>query len=108
MAAATKSGKPMAKSALYAELAKTTDLSRKQVGQVFDALMKVIKQELGKKGPGVAGIPGLLKIKVVHKKAVPARIGINPFTKQEQEFKAKPARNVVKAVALKALKDMVK
>jgi len=33
---------------------------------------------------------------------------VNPFTKQEQMFKAKPARKVIKVRALKALKDAVK
>jgi hypothetical protein len=33
--------------------------------------------------------------------------GINPFTKEEMVFKAKPAKNVVKIIALKGLKDMV-
>jgi hypothetical protein len=32
--------------------------------------------------------------------------GINPFTKQEQMFAAKPARRVIKVRPLKALKDM--
>jgi hypothetical protein len=32
---------------------------------------------------------------------------INPFTKEETLFKAKPARNVVKNRPLKGLKDMV-
>ena len=49
---------------------------------------------------------GLMKIKVVHKPAQPARKGINPFTKEEVMFKAKPARNVIKVLALKSLKDM--
>jgi hypothetical protein len=35
-------------------------------------------------------------------------MGINPFTKQEQMFKAKPARRVIKVRPLKALKDMAK
>jgi nucleoid DNA-binding protein len=48
-----------------------------------------------------------MKVKVVRKPAVPARKGINPFTKEEQMFKAKPARNVVKITPLKALKDAV-
>jgi hypothetical protein len=52
-------------------------------------------------------VPGLLKLRLVHKPATPARKGINPFTKQEQLFKAKRARNVVKAQPLKSLKDMV-
>jgi nucleoid DNA-binding protein len=51
--------------------------------------------------------PGLMKIKVVKKPAVPARKGVNPFTGEEMMFKAKPARNVVKVTPLKALKDMV-
>ena len=51
---------------------------------------------------------GLLKIVVVQKPAVAARLGINPFTQQQQMFKAKPARKVIKVRPLKALKDMVK
>jgi len=39
---------------------------------------------------------------------VPKRKGINPFTKQEQIFAAKPARRVIKIRAFKALKDMAK
>ena len=39
--------------------------------------------------------------------ATKARKGINPFTKEEVMFKAKPARNVVKIRALKGLKDLV-
>ena len=35
------------------------------------------------------------------------QFGINPFTKEETVFKAKPARNVVKIRPLKNLKDMV-
>jgi nucleoid DNA-binding protein len=44
----------------------------------------------------------------VHKPAVAERTGINPFTKMEQVFKAKPARKVVKVRPLKALKEMVR
>ena len=51
--------------------------------------------------------PGLLKITTVRKPAVKARKGINPFTKEEVMFKAKPATTVVKVRALKKLKDMV-
>jgi len=49
----------------------------------------------------------LMKVKVIRKPATKARKGINPFTKEETVFKAKPARNVVKVLPLKALKDMV-
>ena len=101
-------GKPATKSEVLASIAATTQLSRKQVASVFEALGGVIKKAVGKKGPGVFALPGLLKIVVVQKPAVPARLGINPFTKQQQMFKAKPARKVIKVRPLKALKDMVK
>ena len=100
--------KPATKSEVLASIAATTQLSRKQVASVFEALAGVIKTAVGKKGPGVFALPGLLKILVVQKPAVPARMGINPFTKQEQMFKAKPARKVIKVRPLKALKDMAK
>ena len=69
---------------------------------------ELIGKSLSKRGPGVFNVPGLMKVKVVRKPATKARKGINPFTKEETIFKAKPARNVVKIQPLKALKDMVK
>ena len=98
--------KPPTKSEVYAEIAGATELTRKQVAAVFDTLSESIKKSL-KKG-GIFAVPGLMKLVVVKKPAVPAHKGINPFTKQEQMFKAKPARNVIKIRALKSLKDMVK
>jgi nucleoid DNA-binding protein len=100
--------KPATKSEILARIAASTELSRKQVSSVFDALATDIQSALGKKGPGVFVVPGLMKVTVINKPAVKARMGINPFTKQEQMFKAKPARRVVKVRPLKALKDMVK
>ena len=95
------------KSQVYGELAERLDLSKKQIGGIFDELSGMIKKDLGKRGPGTFTVPGLMKIKVVRKPATKARRGINPFTKEEMMFKAKPARNVVKVLALKGLKDMV-
>jgi nucleoid DNA-binding protein len=100
--------KPPTKSEILAGIASATELSRKQVASVFDALSGQVKAALGKKGAGIFTIPGLVKMTVVTKPAVPARKGINPFTGQEQMFKAKPARKVVKVRPLKALKDMAK
>jgi nucleoid DNA-binding protein len=96
------------KSEVLASIAGTTELSRKQVASVFEALSDLIKKNVGKKGPGMFVVPGLMKIVVIQKPAVKARKGINPFTKQEQMFKAKPARRVVKIRPMKALKDMAK
>ena len=96
------------KSELLQNIAQSTELSRKQVSGVFDALSEEIKKAVGKKGPGTFVVPGLLKINVIHKPATKARKGINPFTKLEQMFKAKPARKVVKVRPLKSLKDAAK
>jgi nucleoid DNA-binding protein len=96
------------KSEILASIAETTELSRKQVASVFEALSDLIAKNVGKKGPGMFVVPGLMKIVVIQKPAVKAHQGINPFTKQEQMFKAKPARKVIKVRPLKALKEMVK
>ena len=102
-----KSGKkPTSKSEIYAYLSEKTSLKRKDIVSVFENLQSLIERDL-KRGPGLFNVVGLMKIKVVHKPAQSARKGINPFTKEEVMFKAKPARNVVKVQALKSLKDMV-
>jgi nucleoid DNA-binding protein len=98
--------KPPTKSELLTRIAEETELTKKQVQAVFDSLNKQIKKNVGGRGPGLFTVPGLMKIKVIKKPATKARKGINPFTKEETVFKAKPARKVVKILPLKALKDM--
>lgn len=96
------------KSQIYATIADDTGLTRKDIDAVFMSLNGQIKKNLSKRsGPGHFTVPGLMKIKVVRKPATRARKGINPFTGEETVFKAKPARNVVKVLPLKGLKDMV-
>jgi nucleoid DNA-binding protein len=101
--------KRLSKSQLIATVVNKAEgsLTKKQVAAVFDALNVVVTQQLGKKGPGEVVLPGLVKLVIVEKKAVPEHEGINPFTKQPQIFKAKPARKVVKVRVLKGLKDAV-
>jgi len=102
-------GKAMSKSAVYAELAETSGLTKKQVTQLFEELTNLMKRELGKKGPGVFNVvPGMLQLKVKKRPASKARQGINRFTGQPMTIAAKPATNVVRPRALKALKEMVK
>lgn len=105
--APASASKALTKAEIYTQLAEKTGLTRKQVASVFDGVSELIGKELGKKGPGLFIVPGLLKLKVVRKPATKERPGIDPFTKQHKIFKAKPARNVVKAIPLKALKDLV-
>ena len=104
---ASASGKPPSKSEIMASIAESTELSRKQVVSVFDALSAMIQDNLKPRGPGQFSVPGLMKITVTKKAATKARKGINPFTGEETMFKAKPASKVVKVRPLKNLKDMV-
>lgn len=105
--AAAASKKPMTKTEVIAALSEATSLTKQQVAGLFDELAKLIGKNLGEEGPGVFAVPGLMQVKVVRKPATPERKGVNPFTKEEMVFKAKPAKNVVKVSPLKGLKDLV-
>ncbi|PJK07876.1 DNA-binding protein [Lysobacteraceae bacterium NML95-0200] len=107
--AAAKTMKPIAevltKSALVAHLAEHAEVASKDVKAVLAALESTIHASVHKKGAGAFTLPGLFKIKVVKVPAKPKRKGINPFTKEEQVFAAKPASVKVKLQPLKKLKD---
>ena len=100
--------KPTTKTGIYQKLADATKLTKKDVSNFFDELGKLIKNELGKKGPGVITLPGLLKLKRHEKKASKARQGRNPQTGETITIAAKPKRTVVRALPLKSLHEMVK
>jgi nucleoid DNA-binding protein len=97
----------LSKTQILDQIAAETELSRKQVGAVIDCLTDVIEAHVKKNAVGEFVLPGLLKISTIRKPAVKARKGINPFTKEEVMFKAKPASTAVKIRPLKKLKDMV-
>ena len=99
--------KPMSKSEIVSGIADATELTKKQVGAVLEAMSGQIRKSLNRSGPGVYTVPGLMKLVVVRKPATKAHKGINRFTGEEAMFKAKPARNVVKIRPLKNLKEMV-
>jgi DNA-binding protein HU-beta len=80
-------------------------LARKDVARVLESLANVGHKELKKNGIFV--LPGFAKFIVVKKPATKERQGINPFTKEPTVFKAKPARKVLKARPVKAVKDAV-
>jgi len=106
MAKAAK--KPPTKTEILTNIASTTDLTKKDVASVFEALAAEIKKSLGSRGAGSFTIPGLLKIE---KKRMPARAAKkdvpNPFTGELRDRPARPAYNKVKVRPLKNLKDMV-
>jgi nucleoid DNA-binding protein len=103
----TKKAKPLSKSEILNAVTDGVgeEVSKKHVKAVVEALVDLGHKELKKTGLFV--LPGFAKFVVVKKPAKPARKGINPFTKQEQTFAAKPASKSVKARPVKAIKDAV-
>ncbi|MBO6513774.1 MAG: HU family DNA-binding protein [Phycisphaerales bacterium] len=99
--------KPRTKSEVLTTIADHVGISKKEAAQVFDVMGEMIEKDLKKTSCGAFNVPGMMKVTVQRKPATKARKGINPFTKEEMVFKAKPARNVVKVRPLKALKDRV-
>jgi nucleoid DNA-binding protein len=99
--------KALTKSAVFQELAAETELTKRQIGEVFDALTHLVKREVGKKGPGTFTLPGMVKFRLVTKKATKARPGRNPKTGEAMTIPAKPARKVLRARVLKALSETV-
>jgi nucleoid DNA-binding protein len=99
--------KPANRAEVFNALAEKSGVGKKEIAVFFAALGELIGKELGKKGPGQFVVPGLLKLKVVRKPATKAKQGRNPFTGEPITIKARPAKNVVRAVPMKALKEMV-
>jgi len=93
------------KTTLVALVAEQTGVEPKAVKAVLAALDSAILGSVNKKGVGTFTLPGLLKLDVVKVAAKPKRKGIDPFTKVERVFAAKPASVKIKARALKKLKD---
>jgi hypothetical protein len=104
------SAKPRKKGELFNLLAEHAGIKRKDVSAVFETLGKVMAADLAKPGkdkPKMFVVPGLMRVKSVFKPAQPERKGIDPFTKQEKVFKAKPASTAIRIRPLKGLKSMV-
>ncbi len=95
----------MTKSQLIEKIADATELTKREVKGVMDALVTVGHKELKKSGAFT--VPGFAKFVVVKKPATKARKGVNPFTGEPTTFKAKPARKIVRARPVKAAKDAV-
>ena len=104
-AAAKPIKEALSKSGLVAHLADASGVAARDVRSVLAALEGAVAGSVSKKGAGSFTLPGLLKITAVAVPAKPKRMGINPFTKAEQWFAAKPASVKVKVRPLKKLKD---
>ena len=83
-------------------------MTKKEVAGVLEALTQEIENNIAKKGSaGMFTIPGLCKIVVRNKPALPKRQVRNPGTGEMVWAKPRPASKQVKIRPLKGLKDMV-
>lgn len=110
--ASISSQKPIAqkqsKSQIYAELADMANVSKQDAKSLVSAIRNLIERHVKPKGSGEFVLPDLgIKVRRVHKKASKARMGRNPFTGEEIQIPAKPARKSVKVSALKTLKALI-
>ncbi len=104
-AAAPAAGKVMSKTDMIRVLSDMCGLTKADVKALFDALPTVISQQFRSVGKFV--LPGIVQLKVVKKPAVPAGERKNPFTGAMQMMPAKPESLKVKAIVVKACKDLV-
>ena len=95
----------MSKSGLVSYISEQTGVASRDVRAVMASLEGAVHGSISKKGAGSFTLPGLLKITAGSVPAKPKRKGVNPFTKEEQWFAAKPASTKVKVRPLKKLKD---
>lgn len=93
------------KTGLVSYLVDASGVPAKDVRAVLAALEGAVAGSVHKKGAGSFTLPGLLKISAIQVPAKPRRKGVNPFTKEEQWFAAKPASTKIKVRPLKKLKD---
>jgi len=96
------------KSQFLAEIAQETGVSKKDATTVIAALGTVARRHLMPRGSGELTIQDLgVKLRRVRKPARKARKGRNPFTGEDMIIRAKPARDVIKVLPLKVLKDVL-
>jgi|SRR5450759_1465778 hypothetical protein len=95
----------LSKSGLITRLSEHSGVDAKGVRAVLAALEQTFASAIHKKGIGQFTLSGLLKVTSQAVAAKPKRRGVDPFTKEERWFAAKPASVRVKIRALKKLKD---
>merc|ERR1719420_2129463 len=98
-----KGVKSMNKSAISDALGAAVEKKRSEMSKVLDVLAEIASKEV--KGTGKFVIPGVCMIKTRHKPATKA--GKRMAFGKEMRVKAKPARTIVKAFAVKAIKSAV-
>lgn len=97
----------LSKSQMFGALAEDSGVPKSEVKKVWGSLERLIEASICERGYGQFTLPGLMKVTTVRRPAIKARRGINPFTKEEIWFKAKPATTGVRIRALKKMKGFV-
>lgn len=96
------------KAQIVSDIADATDMTKKDVKAVLEALANQAKGHLVKRGSGEFTIPEMgVKLRRKEQPARKARKGVNPFTGEEMMIKAKPKSMTVRATVLKAMKDSI-
>lgn len=93
------------KTSLLAHVSQASGQEPKVVKAVLAALESTLLASINKKGAGEFTWPGVVKVSALQVPAKKARKGIDPFTKVERMFAAKPASVKVKARFFKKVKD---
>ena len=99
----TKGQKAMTKGSLLAALADATELKKGDVGKILNSLTEIGTEEVKKSGKFI--LPGLCMIKTRQKPATKA--GKKLMFGKEVMVKAQPAKTVVKASPVAALKSQI-
>ena len=95
--------KAMTKGALSKVIATENEMKTKDCSNILNSLVAVATKEVKK--TGVFTIPGICRIKTRTKPATKA--GVRMMFGEEKKVKAKPAKTVVKAFAVAALKQQI-
>ena len=95
--------KAMSKGAIVRELADKHEMKTKACSELLESLAALATAEVKK--TGIFTIPGLCRIKTRTKPATKA--GIRNIFGKDVKVKAKPAKTVVKAFAVAALKEQI-
>merc|ERR1712093_822056 len=96
-------GKAMTKGSMTKTLSAEHSLKQKAVSDVINSMVAIATKEV--KSTGVFTLPGLCRIKTRLKPATKA--GVRMMFGKETKVKAKPAKTVVKAFAVAALKKQI-
>merc|ERR1712230_76583 len=95
--------KAMSKGAMTIELATKHELKQAACSKIINSLVTIATAEVKK--TGIFTIPGLCRLKTRTKPATKA--GVRTMFGKEVKVKAKPAKTVVKAFAVAALKKQI-